>query len=201
MTALEIANLALLKLKASSLSSFNDSGYVATLVRTYLVFISDEVALEYDWQFAKKRAELTENTSAANNTGYDHIYDLPSDCLFPRTLKGDAEYMVESGLLYTNADSPVLIYTSYLMEMVDDDADGSTSDVPQLVSGIDLPPLIEDAIASVLASELAPKIAESAQLQQQLVQAAAGSIMRAKQHDAKLVPETIEDPVEWGSGV
>ncbi|MCF7949510.1 MAG: hypothetical protein K9M94_13050 [Spirochaetia bacterium] len=201
MTALEIANLALLKLKASSLSSFNDSGYVATLVRTYLVFISDEVSLEYDWQFAKKRTELSENTTATNNTDYDHIYDLPSDCLLPRKLKGDAEYMVEYGLLYTNADSPVLIYTTNVMEMVDDDGDGTTPDVPQIVSGIDIPPLVEDAIASALASELAPKITESAQLQQQLAQAAAGSMHRAKQHDAKLVPETIEDPVDWGSGV
>lgn len=197
MTALQIANLALLKLKAYSLSTFNDEGYVAALCRTYLSHISDQIALERDWRFARKRAELSENTTVTNNTDYDNVYDLPDDCIMPRDLKSGSDWMVEEGYLYTNDDSPMLIYTAHFMEMVDDDADGTTPEVPQIVTGIHIPPLLEDAIASFLAATLAPKITESLQLKQMLSQEAAGALLRAKQHDAKLREPNIEPAEVW----
>lgn len=197
MTALQIANLALLKLKASSLDTFYDDGYVAVLCRTYLSYISDQIALERDWRFARKRAELSENTTVTNNTDYDNVYDLPDDCIMPRELKSGEDWMVEEGYLYTNDDSPLLIYTAHLMEMVDEDEDESTPDIPQIVTGINIPPLLEDAIASSLASTLAPKITESLQLKQILSQEAAGALLRAKQHDAKLSEPNIDPAEGW----
>ncbi|MCF7939674.1 MAG: hypothetical protein K9L68_13840 [Spirochaetales bacterium] len=200
MTALQIANLALLKLKAQTLTSFNDSGYVADLVRAYLVFVSEQIALEHNWQFARKRAELTENTTTTNNTEYDYVYDLPADFLYPRELHSDDKYIIENWMMYTNAQDPLLIYTSKIMEMADVDGDGATPDIPRIITGITLPALIEDAIAGMLAVELAPKITESLELQGQLYQMAGASLLRAKQHDAMLQAD-IEDHAEWWGDV
>lgn len=197
MTALQIANLALLKLKAASLSSFQDGGYVTVLCRTYLSYIAEQIGLERDWRFARKRAALSENITVTNNTDYEYAYDLPADCLMPRGLTSVDGWMVEGGVLYTNNDSPILIYTARFIEMVDDDSDVSTPEVPQIISGMTIPPLVEEAIASSLGASLAPKITESLKLKQQLSQEAAGALLRAKQHDAKLLEPNIEQPEEW----
>lgn len=121
----DICNLALVHIgETPNISSINppeDSAYAERCARFYP--LARDVTLEApnaNWSFARKRAALAALT--VNNSAYDFAYQLPSDCLRPRLLlpvdytvedeQGRGEdFRVEGDILYSNAESPTLLYT------------------------------------------------------------------------------------------
>ena len=82
-TALELANLALTALAEPSLAGFDGSG--STAAKGNQLFPTEFRALlkreGADWYWARKFAELTEDTVLTHYTGWDYVYDLPADLL------------------------------------------------------------------------------------------------------------------------
>lgn len=191
MTALEIANRALLKLKDTAIGSFTDSGAKPKNLRENFKVIADHVLLERDWSFAHIRASLTEDETTTNLTDYEYMYDLPSDMLMPRELSSGEQYIIEGQKLYTNDDDPVLHYTQSVVEMVDS---GGT-DIPSLTTTV--PSYAEEAIALAIAADLALKITGDINTVQLISAEAAATLTRAKQHDAMLSPGNDETPDLW----
>jgi hypothetical protein len=192
-TALELINIALTRMNESTLTAVSQDTYIAALCRLMIKPVADEVTLEEDWQFARKRAALVLDEVSDNETDYQYIYDLPTDCLFPRELRSGNQYIIEDGKLYTDDDTPVLIYTRAMVEM--------EADVP---SGFDLPVLqtafpvtFAQAIACRLGSQIGPKISDNFGLATALAQEYMYFLEKTKAFDGMLSPGEDEEVEFW----
>jgi len=171
MTALELANKALLRIGVAPLSSFADTTDVAQNVTSIFAPTMNVLVAEGDWNFAKARAVLAENTTVTNLTEYEVAYDVPADAVEIISMQpAEVPYHIEAGILYTNAEPrpaqslPRVLYRRIAAEEV--------SGEPQLVTGVTPSLLFENAFVARLASELAVKLRGSAQLAAQLQQEA-----------------------------
>jgi hypothetical protein len=105
----------------------------------------------HTWTFAMKRVQLAQ-ISEAPAFGWDHAYELPSDCLrlvavFDNSeARGSVAYILEDGALLTDATS---IYITYVRRLTD----------PNQMSAA-----FRIALSKLLASRLAVTLTASAQL-------------------------------------
>ncbi len=119
LTATEIANLALTKLGPGSgfLTDLDtDTSTVAQACRRTYVAVRDLVLEAHPWRFARKRTNLSAAV-ATPSWGFDHQYELPSDCLRVLSVEGSVIYEQEDGLLLCNEDGP--LYVRYLARVTD----------------------------------------------------------------------------------
>ena len=171
MTALELANEALLRLGVAPISSFADGTDVANNVVRLFVPTMNTLTIEGDWHFAKKRDVLSENTTVTNLTNHPYAYDPPADALEIVSMKpADIGFEIENGVLYTEAEPdaannmPSVLYRARVCELVGGD--------PQIITGITPSQLFETAFVVRLAAKLAMKLRASMQLTAQLQQEA-----------------------------
>lgn len=82
-TALDIANLALFELGEPVMSSWSDSGQAAAKMLQVFKkeFRSMLKAPEVEWLWARRYAELTQDSVLTHYTEWDYVYDPPSDLL------------------------------------------------------------------------------------------------------------------------
>lgn len=82
----EIFNRALTKIGETDLLTADDEDRLsADICNLHWSDVRDEVLSDFPWPFAKQQDTLTEDTGTTRE-GWEHIYDLPSDCLAPRFL-------------------------------------------------------------------------------------------------------------------
>lgn len=196
MTALELANIALTRMNEPVLSALTDDTYVANLIRTFFKPVADESTLMEDWQFARKRAVLVEDEISDNLTDYTYMFDLPSDCLVPRELKGGGQYEIEDGKLYTDEEEPTLIYTRSLVAMEADDGEGGSGfDIPVLQTNT-FPITFAQAIACRMGSQIGPKISDNFGLAQALAGEYMAMLELSRNYDGMLSPANDADSIE-----
>lgn len=132
MEALGIANQALRRINEAAISSFIADSTAARVCAMFFKTALDETTSEHDWQFAKTRAELIEDTVTTNLTEFGYMYDLPADALRIRGVTPEVQYELEGGKLYSDEESLTAIY---IKSLVDDTTPGD----PALISGVTLP--------------------------------------------------------------
>ena len=194
-TALQLVNRALLKLGEPVLTALTGTGAMVTRVAALFPSVLRAFMVEDDWYWARKRAVLAEDEDNEDVSLFDHAYDLPADCLYPRYLYAtngvQPTYHIEGLKLYSDAepddDSPVLVYT------------GDPLDELTLVAGNLIPAWWEDAFAAVLAAELAFPTSRDAELSQRLRgEALFLTVARAKQLNAMAEPGYGDAEEDWG---
>lgn len=116
MDSTSICNQALVHLGVPRIMSLSDANQAARYCNEVYDITRDEVLRSHDWNFARKRAVLSE-LSSEPLFGWEHQYQLPADCLRVRQLNAFEEdetrpaWEVESGRLLTDEEEANVIYT------------------------------------------------------------------------------------------
>ncbi|MEQ8195159.1 MAG: hypothetical protein RIB59_11800, partial [Rhodospirillales bacterium] len=138
------------------------------------------------WNFATKRVQLAQLTDKPN-FGFDHAYALPSGWL--RTVSvhdndeglGTVDYRIEGTRLYTDVDR---VFLRYIARILDPN---------------DMPPDFQEALAALLAWEMAIPVAQSNTLSELMRQRFERTARRARSVDAiEDAPERLA-PGSWAT--
>lgn len=175
MTKTDIANIALAKFREGRITDITSTtDPVAVVVSDQYDHALRYVLEEHRWNFAGKRAKLTElGTTPA--FGWDHQYQLPADLIRIKEVNGEAieeslrSFIIEGDALLTNEDS---IEITYVAEVTD----------PNLFS-----PSFADALATKLAALVCARITGDSALAIQLEKQYELSVSKAILNDAKAV--------------
>jgi hypothetical protein len=80
-TVLNICNMALTKLSRSPIYEITEPTKEARTLSLFYETVLDRVLKAVPWNFATRRAQLTENTSASTPDNWLYVYNYPSDCV------------------------------------------------------------------------------------------------------------------------
>lgn len=166
-TDLTICNSALIKIGQERISSLDQTNKTATLCKERLPFVKEEVLEDHPWNCAMQRAELSQ-LSEGPEYGYTYAYQKPVNCL--RIWKAEDDeiiFKVEGDQILT--DEPTFFCT-YIRNDIEV-AKYSRS--------------LAEAIAIRLAAELAYAIANSRELQEQMMKLYEIRLRMAKSIDAQ----------------
>lgn len=106
----QIANWALAKIGADTITSFTEDSKEARAVNLLYESVRDTVLRDHSWNFATKRISLPSLVSTPA-WGYDYEYQLPSDCLRVISIQDDLiAYKIEGRKLVTDSDEINLRY-------------------------------------------------------------------------------------------
>jgi hypothetical protein len=182
----EICNIALLRAGCTeTIDSLAESTEEAEAANVHYGPARDALLEEFSWPFATRRATLALSTET--RTGWDYVYDLPGDCLAPRSIVGEfrtpgegeeipfAVELSDDGstkLLLTDQENAVLSYTSQVESV------GLFS------------PLFVDALAWRLASEFALALPVKPQVGMAMKQGYEAALLRA---GASMLRQSKED--------
>ena len=101
-SAVSIANSALVKLGADRISSLTQETRAAQLINAIYDQVRDQVLRDHPWNFALTRVTLAPN-STTPAFEYLYTYDLPSDCLKAyRTYPDTIDWVVEGRTILCN---------------------------------------------------------------------------------------------------
>lgn len=108
-----VCNQALGRIGDSLLENVSvDTTAQAGYCRLFLGDAIDKVLGGHEWRSATKRTQLA-LLSAAPTFGFDHAYQLPTDCVLPYSIDtGGAEYSIENKKVLTDADEVFLAYVA-----------------------------------------------------------------------------------------
>ncbi len=113
-TNIDIVNLALIKIGSAKITTFTDKSDVN--LSTLYSQIRDRLLIQYPWNFARAREELSPNDEAPAFE-WDYEYDLPMDYLGrPELYDTTAEFVIEGTTLLCNDD---VIYLKYTTQVTD----------------------------------------------------------------------------------
>lgn len=150
-TRLQIANGALVKLGARTISSLSGTDKESRLCNERFDSCRKALLRLYPWQFAIVRATLDTVTSTPE-FGYSNAFTLPTGCLRVVTVnEGDEQYRVEGGLLLSDASEVRLRYVA------DYDTDEEFVD-----------PLFCEALSLYLAWDIAYALTQSSETQDRM---------------------------------
>lgn len=121
MTPTDIVNQALGLLGESAISGYDENLPVARAARAHYETTRDSLLRRHRWNFARKRAELSQ-LSEAPAFGFANKYALPSDCLRVLQLNGlsalecEADFEIEGLELLTDADTAKIVYVARIAD-------------------------------------------------------------------------------------
>jgi len=178
-TSIDICSHALVKLGASSISSFQEETTEAHISAQLYRVVLESLLASYPWRFALKQVKLARLTDTPK-ADYRYAYALPNDCL--RVLsagqstrgKGLA-YRIARKQLQTNADNVVLTYICRPIEA-------------------DFPPFFTEALVAKLAAEFCLPLTESTTRTDYLRKLAGEAIQTARLVDSQqALPQAFQD--------
>jgi hypothetical protein len=187
-TDVEIANAALRRLGAGTVTSFTQGTKSANCVNDLYVVTRDNFLRAHNWNFASKRVKLAQ-LSTAPAFGFDYAYALPSDWI--RTVSvhdNDAGVSTVTYKEETQDDQNVLLCSS---------TDVYLRYVSRVTDPNRMPPDFRTAFSRRLAAEMALDLTASNSIQAASDQEAERLLLRAKSADAK---GQRPNPVPWVRG-
>lgn len=162
-----IANWALSKIGADTITAFTEDSKEGRAVNLLYEIIRDTVLRDNAWNFATRRRALARSTSSPE-WGYSYKYQLPSDCLRVISIDGvDASYKVEGRFLVTDEEAINLLYIARITDPNEYTAS------------------FMDAFATRLAAELSYLITQSNSAAEQLTAQYDRKLAEAKVLDSK----------------
>jgi hypothetical protein len=105
----EIANMALIGLRASPINSFEDEKTEARAVNVLWNTVRRSELSKHPWNFAIKRAQLA-RLSAAPLFGYRYQYQLPADHLRTISIQENVDFREENHRVLTNTEEVLIKY-------------------------------------------------------------------------------------------
>ncbi len=118
-TPVDVCNLALLYIaNGQTITALDDRTSAARACKVFYAKARDALLESFPWKFATKRSVLALSTE--ERTGWAYVYDLPADCLAPRSIYPGKRmpsalekipFDVEGTLLLTDWAEAELIYT------------------------------------------------------------------------------------------
>jgi hypothetical protein len=120
----QICNLALSRLGASTITSLTDNTTEAKLCNTFFDDLADEVMVEGSWSSTIARTSLARTTNTPS-FGFTYEFQLPVDplCLkvlaIDESVPGNIEYRIESDKLLIDESSVKIKYISQLQDTED----------------------------------------------------------------------------------
>lgn len=173
----DIYNIALGRLGGNQFERVNtpeEEGTVATLCHTFYPHALDKALAHSEWSFARKTVVLAPKADDMPNPDYPYRYGIPTDCIRPIYLRGESKgatgrdccqeydyrvpfdypYIIDGSDLLTTLSPAVLTY------------------VRRVEDPVSWPPMFGDAVAYMLASELATAYVNDPQRQQMFLEMA-----------------------------
>jgi len=182
----EIANLALDKIGEKDIASLDADTPTGRLMKRVFPQMRDRVLRSHHWNFATVRTALPANTTTPA-FGFDYTYPLPVGdefCLKVIEVDGEDQYAntwkVEGRAILTDKSGPLKI------RYIKRDTDYGNWD-----------PLAVDALASLLAAEIAPKVGVSDGDRAELVQIYREKIAEARAVDGQEGMPDMIPAFEW----
>lgn len=171
---IKLCNVALAKLGAELISSFNEQSKAARLCKTLYPMLRDELTSEHAWSCMRKTAtlNLTEDESDIGT----YVYTLPSDCIMPLNilpLGSFNSWHLVGNTIITEVYEAVLLYTYNNVN-------------PELFNW----PFMR-ALINRLIIYLAPSIKGDSDAVEKLVKESEARIMLAKADDANIGSEYV----------
>lgn len=120
----QICNLALSRLGASTITALTDNTTEAKLCNTFFTDIADEVMIEGSWPCTIKRTGLARTTNTPS-FGFTYEYQLPVDpfCLkvlqIDEDIPGSIDYRIEGDKLLTDESTVKIRYIARLTDTED----------------------------------------------------------------------------------
>ena len=152
---LMLANSALLKIGLPLAGAEKDIDYNARFVMEDCI---KKVLRSYPWGFATKYAQLTVNNTAPVH-GYEYGYTIPTDYIRLLDVTGDnnihnpkASFCISNSLILTNVNPAYARYVAYVTDVARWPVD------------------FKDAVAALIAAEIAPLSAQTQAMTPSLVQ-------------------------------
>ena len=170
-----ICNNALIKLGEDTITALTENSKAGRLCNALYADTRDTVLREHVWNFAMKRVQLAENTTAPV-FGYANAFDLPSDCLRVISMQ-DTTYVfkIEANQLVTDESTAQIRYIARITDPTQFDA------------------LFTEALAARLAAEMAVPLVDSATAQQAMFDLFSIKLAEARTIDAtEGTPDTVE---------
>lgn len=168
---IKIANFALSKLGAKSITSFGDGTKNSNACDLLLDQAIDDVLVVEAWNCATKRAELTQDASTPIGDDWDYYYDLPVDpyCLkVIELIDSDSEYLIEGRKILCNDDELSIKY------------------IGRITDPTHFSPYLIDTLAARLAYKLANYITEpTSGLGARMYSEYEAALLKARWHNAQ----------------
>lgn len=195
-TSVEIANMALIKVGSTRITSLSGTGKPEQLSNSLLQPVIDFILSAHDWKCARSRAKLSQDTTTPT-CEYDYRYVLPTNpyCLVVRQVQyGDEgtvfeDWVQEGRYILTNQDNDdddlYLVYT------------GRVTDHSLL------PPHLVAAVADMLAWRMSYSLVPKSELRELLRRDAVGedgnggSLLEAKQHEQASGVQDDDGNTDW----
>ena len=159
----EIANLALMHVGDSTITSFSDGTTAANTINTVYETVRDAVLRDHVWNFAIKQATPSLD-AVAPIYGFNHRFDMPTDLLRLVEIEDNPEYRLEGRFILTDSN-PINIRYVYKNETV-----------------TEYDSMFVQALAARLAATIAERLTQSSSLAEELL-----SVYRLHLKDAKSV--------------
>lgn len=117
----QIANLALVSMHESPITSLDDPTNRALVMSTFFDHVRDAVLESFPWNFAVRRSGSLARLAAAPKWGFQYAYALPTDPKCLRVLKTDrdqygATWAQENNTLVTDEDEVKILYISQVTD-------------------------------------------------------------------------------------
>lgn len=171
---IEITNIALIRLGANTINSFEEGSVEATNANAIWDTARTSLLRDHPWNFAIKDVEIPQST-VAPVVQYSCKYQLPSDCLRLLEVYGDSNYKLKGREVHTNSRTCKI---KYIYDVTDTTVWDSS---------------FIDVMSAKLAFELAYPVTKSNSLMQQM-----GEIFSLKIQKARFVDSTEDIPSDFG---
>lgn len=180
-SAASICNQALAKIGAGRITALTDNSEPARVCNSIYAEKRDSLLDMTEWDFATRRVQLARDVTAPT-FGYDYAYQLPADIIallevFSGSDGGtkEEEYTREKGMILTDQDYCWVRYT----QRIEDEAQFSVG--------------FAEALAYLLAIDLAGSLAKSVRLIQKMEQGFEGTMQKfaAQSHAGLIIKENV----------
>jgi hypothetical protein len=163
----KICNRALSRLGCTIISAMDDGSNEAAYCTELLPEAVQAVLSAYDWNDAKKRAELAP-LSAAPAFGFDYQFQLPSDYLRPIAIDaGEYPFSLEGQQILTDSDAVTIVY------------------IARPADPANMAPYLQKAISLALALDLTTPLTKSDSMTSRIAALYQQAIVEGKRDDAR----------------
>lgn len=170
----EICNIALTRLGAESIRSFDEDNKRARMCQIMYKYVRDLFLEDYEWTFNTKYAPLA-LLSGVEHPQFEFVYSVPSDCFYARQImdedgiiRSTTKWEVFSKKIATDVENAWLRYS-----------------VSLTATGY-FPMYFVEALAAQLAIELAPSIVQDKVRYAALLKITEARLYMAREKDAEL---------------
>lgn len=185
--AIEICNLALSRLGADLIRSFDEPNKRARLCEITYKHVRDLFLEDHEWTFNTKFAALP-LLANVTHPSFSYVYQLPYDCLYPRQLVDElgvisskVKWSVFEDHLATNVENAWLRY-SFVVE-----------------ESSKFPMYFVEAVAAQMAAEMCPAIVQDKKRYSELLPIAELQLARAREKDSEIGVEYRQRDVDFNN--